>query len=184
MYVHDKFVLGIFDDIRSYTNFLLYIFLLTSITLGFPALESICFTNYSWLPITRTLANLNLLLTRSNFHLTSGHFLQLTLDNSNPSNLNLPLSYFHLPSGHFPFNLTSITRSSDNSNLFLFLLKVRVIVSRLYIILHSITRTLSYYLSRFELSGVDCASLIILHFTQCITLILNSFYIKNALITI
>ena len=54
--------------------------------------------NYSWLPITRTLTNSILPLTRTNFH---------------------------IPSGHFRYNFTF-----DNSNLFLFPLKVRVIGSR------------------------------------------------------
>ena len=41
-------------------------------------------TGYSWLPVTRTLYNSNLLLTRSNFHFPSEHFLyNFTLDNSN-----------------------------------------------------------------------------------------------------
>ena len=56
---------------------------------------------YSRLPVTRTLYNSNLPLTRSNF-------------------------YF--PSEHFLYNFTL-----DNSNFFLFPLKVRIIGSRLYL---------------------------------------------------
>ena len=61
---------------------------------------------YSRLPVTRTLHNSNLPLTRSNFH---------------------------FPSDHFPYILPSTTRTPDNSNFFPFPLKVRIIGSRLYI---------------------------------------------------
>ena len=60
--------------------------------------------DFSRLPITRTLANSNLALTRTNFPFLSGHFL---------------------------YNFTL-----DNSNLFQFPLKVRVIGSRLYLLTH------------------------------------------------
>ena len=69
---------------------------------------------YSRLPITRTLANSNLALTRTSFPFLSGHFLyNVTLDNSNPRYLN--------------------------SNLFQFPLKVRVIGSRLYSLMQNQT---------------------------------------------
>ena len=65
---------------------------------------------YSRLPITRTLVNSNLALTRTNFRFPSGHFPHnFTLDNSN---LPLTRTNFRFPSGHFPHNFTL-----DNSNL-------------------------------------------------------------------
>ena len=63
----------------------------------------------------------------------SGEFsYSLTPDNSNPlqlynSNLPLTQSNFHFPSDHFLHNFTL-----NNSNVFLFPLRVRIIRSRLY----------------------------------------------------
>ena len=68
------------------------------------------------LPVTRTLYNLNLPLTRSTFH---------------------------FPSDNFLYNFTiDLTRTPDNSNLFLFPLKVRIIESRL--VCNLSTSVLSY----------------------------------------
>ena len=64
---------------------------------------------YSRLPVTRTLYIPNLPLTQSNFHFPSNSFLyNFTLDNSNSQ--------------------------GNNSNFFLFLLKVRIIGRRLYLL--------------------------------------------------
>ena len=71
---------------------------------------------YSRLPVTRTLYNSNLPLTRSNFHFPSEHFLyNFTLENS---------------------------RTPDNSNFFLFHLKVRIIGSRLYFVFNTLSITI------------------------------------------
>ena len=68
---------------------------------------------YSRLPVTRTLYISNLPLTQSNFHFPSNRFLyNFTLDNSN----------------------------SQQLELFLFLLKVRIIGSRLYLLNNCVRR--------------------------------------------
>ena len=71
-------------------------------------------TGYSRLPVTQTLYNSNLPLTRSNFHFPSERFF-ISLQN---------IFYIILP---------LITRTPDNSNVFLFPSKVRIIGIRLYL---------------------------------------------------
>ena len=63
-------------------------------------------------------------------------YLQSTPYNTNPNNLNLSLTRnnFHFPSDRFYIILPSITRTPKNSNLFLLPLKVRISGSRPYIV--------------------------------------------------
>lgn len=62
-------------------------------------------------------------------------YLQSTPYNTNPNNLNLSLTRnnFHFPSDSFYIILPSITRTLKDSNLFLLPLKVRISGSRPYI---------------------------------------------------
>ena len=73
---------------------------------------------------------------------TAGLAVTRTLYNS-----NLPLirSNFHFPSDRFLHFLPSITRTPDNSNFFLFPLKVGIIESRLYIYRGVRSRTLTLH---------------------------------------
>ena len=71
--------------------------------------------NYSQLPITRTLANLNLALTRTNIRFAVDFFYTFTviLPLVTPTNLPITRSNFHFPSVQFLHNFTlDITRTT------------------------------------------------------------------------
>ena len=75
-------------------------------TTKYSQLQCIFLGNYNRIPVTRTLYNSNLPLTQSNY-------------------ISLQIVFYII--------LPSITRTPDNSNFFLFPLKVRIIGSQLYI---------------------------------------------------
>ena len=93
------------------------LFLLTWVFLQHGINEHDSSTFDSRLPVTRTLDNSNLPLTRRNFH---------------------------FPSDHFLYNFTSTTRTLDNSNFFLLPLKVRINGSRLWMVTTTLSTYFPY----------------------------------------